>query len=84
MGGSQVERKRATCPPGTVVGNVRDTALIDIWNGSAMRKLRMIHLAKRHTGNSACANCQTMQGLPDDSDLYDNREILLQLFSDGD
>jgi radical SAM protein with 4Fe4S-binding SPASM domain len=65
---------------GTVVGNVCTTALIDIWNGSAMRQLREIHLAGRRFENTACANCQTMQGLPDDSDLDGDRERLLSLF----
>jgi len=65
---------------GTVIGDVRNTALIDIWNGPAMRELRKIHLAGRRSENSACANCQTMQGLPDDSDLDGERERLLILF----
>lgn len=69
---------------GTVVGSVRDMALIDIWNGPAMQKLRILHLANRRFENSACANCQTMQGLPDDSDLDDERDRLLSLFSEGD
>jgi len=68
----------------TVVGDVHNTALVDIWNGSAMRELRMIHLSNRRSENSACANCQTMQGLPDDSDLDDDRERLLPLFSGDD
>ncbi len=67
---------------GTVIGNVCDTALIDIWNGSAMRELRIIHLANRRSENSACANCQTIQGIPDDSDLDLDRQRLLKLFSE--
>ncbi len=66
---------------GTVIGNVGDTALIDIWNGPAMRKLRALHLANRRSENSACANCQTMRGLPEDSDLDCDRQRLLKLFS---
>jgi radical SAM protein with 4Fe4S-binding SPASM domain len=67
---------------GTVVGNVRNTPLIEIWNGSALQELRNIHLANRRAENYACGNCQTMQGLPDDSDLDDDRERLLSQFSD--
>jgi hypothetical protein len=56
--------------------------LVDIWNGSAMRKLRALHLDHRRSENSACANCQTMQGLPEDSDLDADRQRLLKLFSE--
>ncbi|MEI6209101.1 MAG: radical SAM/SPASM domain-containing protein [Desulfuromonadales bacterium] len=68
---------------GTVVGDVCTSALIDIWNGSPLQELRRMHLVNRRAENSACANCQTMQGLPDDSDLDVDRERLLPLFIDN-
>jgi len=66
----------------TVVGNVRDNTLPAIWNGPAMQALRRLHLAGRRNENSACANCQTMQGLPADSDLDRDRQRLLPLFTE--
>ena len=69
---------------GTVVGNVNTSSLINIWNGSAINELRRIHLANRRAENSACANCQTMLGLPEDSDLDDDRDRLLSLFLGND
>jgi MoaA/NifB/PqqE/SkfB family radical SAM enzyme len=68
---------------GTVVGDARTAALADIWNGPAMQALRRLHLRGERAGNRACAHCQTMQGLPDDSDLDAERARLLPLFADG-
>lgn len=67
---------------GTVVGDVHDASLPEIWNGPAMQKLRRLHLAGRRYESSACANCQTMQGLPNDSDLDSDRQKLLKIFAE--
>jgi radical SAM protein with 4Fe4S-binding SPASM domain len=66
----------------TVIGNVSNTSLVDVWNGAAMQELRRMHLKGDRSLNSACANCQTMQGLPDDSDLDAYREQLLSAFDE--
>lgn len=62
---------------GTVVGDARMESLVDIWSGPALRMLRRKHLAGLRSENSACAHCQTIQGLPMDSDLDKDRETLL-------
>jgi len=67
----------------TVIGDVRTTALTDIWNGPALQELRRLHLQGNRSCNGACAHCHTMQGLPDDSDLDAERQRLLPLFSDN-
>jgi MoaA/NifB/PqqE/SkfB family radical SAM enzyme len=65
---------------GTVVGDAKIQSLLDIWNGSEMRALRRLHLCGDRVSNHACGHCQTMQGLPVDSDLDNDRERLLDLF----
>lgn len=62
---------------GTVVGNVRRQSLLEIWQGTALNELRRKHLQGRRADNPACANCQTIQGLPMDSDLDAVRGTIL-------
>ncbi len=62
---------------GTVVGDVRQQSLFEIWQGEALNALRRKHLLGRREEISACANCQTIQGLPMDSDLDLERELIL-------
>ena len=62
---------------GTVVGDARVDSLVDIWNGPALRNLRTKHLQGQRGSNPACASCQTIQGLPMDSDLDAEREAVL-------
>lgn len=67
---------------GTVVGDARREPLVAVWNGPALQALRRLHLRGERAANGACAHCQTMQGLPEDSDLDAARERLLPLFAD--
>jgi MoaA/NifB/PqqE/SkfB family radical SAM enzyme len=51
------------CPPlglpsGFSLGNVADTPLLDIWNGSRLRMLRMTHLRKGRQTIDACRRCE--------------------------
>jgi radical SAM protein with 4Fe4S-binding SPASM domain len=66
----------------TVVGDVNRNSMREIWNGAAMQAMRRLHLEGRRSENGACANCHTMFGLPDDSDLDADRTRLLRLLTD--
>ena len=65
-----------------VIGDANSETLREIWNGPRLRELRLMHMAGKRGRNAACANCHCIQGIPDDSDLDDDRERLLPLFSD--
>ena len=65
---------------GTVVGNVRQNSLLEIWKGEPLNQLRRKHLSGQRSNISACENCQTIQGLPMDSDLDSMREQILGRF----
>lgn len=65
---------------GTIIGDVRKQSLASIWNGNSMQEFRRLHLLGTRSKISACANCQSMQGLPMDSDLDAERLELLSHF----
>ncbi|MFN7987987.1 MAG: radical SAM/SPASM domain-containing protein [Thermoanaerobaculia bacterium] len=65
---------------GTLVGDARTSSLREIWTGPALNEFRRRHLEDRRSEIAACASCQTMQGLPMDSDLDVDRQRLLPLF----
>ena len=67
---------------GTVVGNVQTMSLCDIWNSHEMQALRRLHLQGYRSQNIACAHCHTIQGLPGDSDLDNDRMRLMSFFYD--
>ncbi len=67
---------------GTVVGNVQNQNLLEIWNGAELNRLRRKHLMGHRCDISACANCQTIQGLPMDSDLDADRDLILNRLPD--
>jgi MoaA/NifB/PqqE/SkfB family radical SAM enzyme len=50
----------------TVVGDVREESLLDIWNGERFFEFRKMHLEGRRRENLACGTCYTINGLPDD------------------
>ncbi len=63
---------------GTVVGDVKEQTLLQIWQGNAMNELRKKHLLGQRSDIDACSNCQTIQGLPMDSDLDDTRNQIIK------
>jgi len=63
---------------GTVVGDVRKNSLLEIWKGEGLNLLRRKHLLGQRADIAACANCQTIQGLPMDSDLDSERARILK------
>lgn len=55
---------------GTVVGNLKEETLLEIWNGKRMYEFRKMHLTHRRSENKACGDCYTINGLPDNIDAY--------------
>jgi radical SAM protein with 4Fe4S-binding SPASM domain len=49
----------------TVVGDIRDESLSDIWNGERMRAFQMMQLTGRRAENPACAACDCIRVGPD-------------------
>ncbi len=52
----------------TCVGNVRETPLVEIWNGPAMREFRRMHIENRRQENESCRNCTYLFTSPDNLD----------------
>jgi len=55
----------------TIVGNLREQSLSEIWFGEKLRSMRLMHLQRRKNGNPSCKNCTMMDTLPD-TDNIDN------------
>lgn len=53
----------------TIVGNVQDENLIDIWNGERLNIFRKMQIQGRRKDLNACSDCQYIQGLNPLSDL---------------
>lgn len=53
----------------TLIGDSHEESLLDIWNGEAMRKFRIIHLEGKRNTLSACADCQYMHGFSEYENL---------------
>ncbi|KAA0688642.1 radical SAM/SPASM domain-containing protein [Azospirillum brasilense] len=54
---------------GTIVGNVAEESLRDIWNGERLRDFRLKHLEGRRDEIEACRGCSYVQTLPADNNL---------------
>lgn len=52
----------------TIVGNVADQTLAEIWNGPELRRFQVMHLDGRRRQNAACGDCQYLETLADDLD----------------
>lgn len=59
----------------TVIGNVSQESLTNIWNGERAFEFRRMHLEGRRKQNAACANCFYQKILPDNIDAH--REVML-------
>lgn len=61
-----------------IIGDIRQNSFADIWNGEALRDLRVLHLQKKRFDNAVCRNCgQLVYGAPDNIDSF--AEDLLRL-----
>ncbi len=57
----------------TVVGNLNQEKLIDIWNGKKLYDFRRMHLEFRRKENSACGDCYFINCHPDNIDDYSTK-----------
>lgn len=55
---------------GTVVGDVHESSLKEIWEGEALRRFRVMHLEGRRGENAACGDCYYLRIVPDNLDPY--------------
>lgn len=55
---------------GTVVGNVQEQSLQEIWHGDALYRFRKTMLENRRMDIAVCANCYYLQIVPDNIDPY--------------
>ena len=60
---------------GTKVGNVFEATLKSIWDGDEMRDFRRMHILRKRTLNSSCANCQFLSTVPDNLDNMSESKI---------
>lgn len=60
----------------TIVGNVKNENLVDIWDGKKLKAFRKMQIEGKRDNLKACSNCQYIQGLNPLSDLDDYSEEL--------
>lgn len=60
----------------TVVGDLNNESLVDIWSGKRLYNFRKMLLELRRKENKACGDCYYLKIAPDNIDDY--REIILQ------
>lgn len=53
---------------GTVVGNIKDESLSDIWFGPRLRAFRLMHVEGRRHENESCRNCKYLYCNPENID----------------
>ncbi len=63
-----------------VLGNIMETPIIDIWNGEAMRRFRLLHLTGKRKTDSTCADCRFVYGIHPQSDIDAERERFTALY----
>ena len=64
-----------------IVGDVNKEHLVDIWNGQAMKEVRLTHLTGQRNTISICNGCQAIMSCPSQSDLDDAATDLLAKFA---
>lgn len=52
----------------TVVGNVKENTIQEIWNGKTLFDFRKMHLTGRRCENKACGDCYYLKMVPDNID----------------
>jgi radical SAM protein with 4Fe4S-binding SPASM domain len=53
----------------TKIGNIFEESLMEIWNGSAMKSFRHMHLSGERNTNSSCAPCTWPNTMPEEDSL---------------
>ena len=66
---------------GTVIGDVNNESLFNIWNGEKLQRFRILHLSQQRNQIKACSNCHYIQGMRPISDLDGYTEDLLKVYN---
>lgn len=66
----------------TVIGNVKEENLVDIWNGAKLKEFRKIQVSGKRKDLKPCSNCQYIQGLNVLSDLDDYADELNKILEE--
>jgi radical SAM protein with 4Fe4S-binding SPASM domain len=66
---------------GTVIGNVAENSIQEIWNGAQLKRYRILHLENMRNKIPPCNNCQFLCGFPNSDDLDKHRLRLVQMFN---
>lgn len=66
---------------GTIVGDLRNQSLIDIWNGDSLRHFRLLRLRGERQKIEVCADCKYLMGFPEYTMLDDKAGELLEIYS---
>ncbi len=64
----------------TVVGNVHEETMWEIWNGKRVHAFRMAMLEGMRWNKDVCKQCSCIMYMPSENDMDDHRERLLELY----
>ncbi|MDD5675877.1 MAG: SPASM domain-containing protein, partial [Chitinivibrionales bacterium] len=65
---------------GTVIGDINNNTIEEIWNGEKYREFRKLHISGRKDQIAACAQCQYVNGTPALENLDSYREKLSKIY----
>ena len=65
---------------GTVVGDLKESSLADIWHGSKLKEFRLKHLQGKRSEIPACAGCDYMKGFSENTNLDNVAHRLINLY----
>lgn len=65
---------------GTVVGDLKESSLTDIWHGVKLKEFRLKHLQGKRSEIPACAGCDYIKGFPEHTDLDKTANRLINLY----
>ena len=59
----------------TIIGNIKQESMYEIWNGKRMYDFRMMHLSHRRRECAACKDCHSVLFHPDNLDGFEEQII---------
>jgi len=65
---------------GTVVGDLKESSLSDIWNGVKLREFRLKHLRGKRSEIPACAGCDYIKGFSEITNLDNDTHRLIGIY----
>ena len=66
---------------GTIIGDVNQNSMKEIWNGELLKSFRMTHLSMNRNEIDACRNCAYIKNFTNASHLDEDAEKLAGIFS---